>query len=140
MCGLRRTFCWRCRLPSQWHYFHSFVLWSCITPRRCTSNLGPLLWGYLYYIHICFSWTRCSGIVTRIKRWLLSTGFVRTSAPLLPPLGVLFLSITSAIARLPPMKSGWDVLMYASSNCKHEKNGAQLDAPQHISNSIRTLY
>lgn len=42
-----------------------------------------------------------------------------TSVPLLPPLGVLFLSMTSAIARLPPMKSGWEVLMYASSNCGH---------------------
>lgn len=60
------------------------------------------------------------------EKSLLSTGggSVRTSAPLLPPLGVLFLSITSAIARLPPMKSGWDVLIYASSNWKYEKNGA----------------
>lgn len=48
----------------------------------------------------------------------------RTSAPPptpTPPLGVRFLSITSAIARLPPIKSGWEVLMYASSNCSRKR-------------------
>ena len=68
---------------------------------------------------------RAAGFFSRIESTTallyFATASGRTSVPLLPPLGVLFLSITSAIARLPPMKSGWEVLMYASSNCRHKQ-------------------